>query len=193
MYYIVGCLIILFIWLLVTTIVFSRYKHSHSVISYWADYNDTSTTDSPVDLVSEVWTNLPNNGEGSFTNTSFMMDAGVTTLMDKSTGAFDFRELSLGDTVYIRNDYEVTPTLNGTHLSVRYLLGTGEGQYTLEKAITTLSDGARSYRISLGVDMIYMGDDNTRQNPVQLQVLTSEKATVKNNGSVVHVLRHASR
>ena len=188
---IIGCIVLIvliIVWLIVITIIFST-DDSNQNVNFWADYNDTSTSDNALILQSEQWTTLPNNGEGMFTNTSYLPES-VGTLMDTSTGAFDFSGLSLGDTVYIRNDYTVSPTLNGTHLSVRYLLGQEDSQYTLEKAITTLSDGARTYRISLGIDMIYMGDDNTRNNPVYLQVLVSEEATIRNNGSVIHVIHN---
>ena len=85
--------------------------------------------------------------------------AGVTELMDVSTGAIDPTELSLGDSILIRNDYVVNPATNNSLLEFRYSLGTGAGAYVLEKTVGRLDDGSgRDYRQSVSTDLIYMGD-----------------------------------
>ena len=153
-----------------------------------ADYNDTSTTTTPVTLVSGTWTTVPNNGAGSFTNLSYL-PAGVTSLMDTSTGAFDVSELTLGDAVYIRNDFTVTPSTNNTLLELRYQLGTGGGSYTLEKIVSRLDSGSGiPYRFSLEPDLIYMGDANTKNNPIVLQVKLSGNGSLVNAGSAISVV-----
>ncbi len=153
-----------------------------------ADYNDTSTTTTPVTLVADTWTTLPNDGAGTFTNLSYL-PAGVTSLMDTSTGAFDTSELTFGDAVYIRNDFTVTPTTNNTLLELRYQLGAGGGIYTLEKIVSRLDSGSGiPYRFSLEPDLVYMGDANTRDNPIVLQVKLSGNGSLVNAGSAVSVV-----
>ena len=83
------------------------------------DYNDTSTTTTPLTLLNDVWTNIPNDGLGAFTNKTYA-PTGVTELMDTSTGAIDTSELVLGDTILIRNDFQVTPSTNNALLELRY-------------------------------------------------------------------------
>jgi len=156
----------------------------------FADYNDASTAGTPIALVADTWTTIPNDGAGAFTNLSYL-PSGVTALMDTSTGAIDVSELSLGDVVLIRNDYTVTPATNNASLSFRYQLGTGGGSYTLEKRVGRLDEGSGiGYRQSLNVDKIYMGDANTRDNPIVLQVKLSTTGTLVNAGSAISVVRH---
>lgn len=152
-----------------------------------ADYNDTSTAASPVVLAADTWTTLPNNGAGAFTNLTYLPD-GITSLMDTNTGAFDFSQLKLGDNCFIRNDFSVTPQTNNALLSLRYSLGTGANTYTLETIIGRLDSGSGiPYRFALTPHMIYMGDLNTKDNPITLQVKLSSAGTAVNAGSSIGV------
>jgi len=152
------------------------------------DYNDTSTTTSALVLTGGVWTTIPNDGLGAFSNDTYKPN-GITELMDVSTGAIDPTELTLGNTLLIRNDYVVTPGTNNTLLEFRYTLGAGGGAYTLEKIIGRLDSGSGNpYRFSLVPDLIYMGDLNTRDNPIAIQVKLSANGTLVNAGSVIQVI-----
>ena len=86
------------------------------------DYNDTSTTASPLVLVADTWTTIPNDGLGAFTNKTYKPD-GVTELMNTSTGALDATDLVLGSSILVRNDFSVTPNTNNSLLEFRYTLG----------------------------------------------------------------------
>ncbi len=155
----------------------------------FADYNDATTSTTPVSLSADVWTDIPNDGAGAFTNLSYL-PANVTRLMDTSTGEFLFDELSLGDTVYIRNDFTLTPSTNNQLLTLRYTLGQGAGEYTLETIIGRLDSGSGvGYRFSLVPFFIYIGDLNTKDNPVKLQLKTSGTSTVVNAGSAIGVTK----
>ena len=153
------------------------------------DYNDASTASVPINLSGQAWTDLPNDGLGAFTNTAYA-PPGVTSLMDNSTGYIDPTQLKLGDTMLIRNDYTITPNINNTALEFRYVLGTGAGEYTLSNVSRRLDLGAGiGYRIASGVDLIYMGDTNTRDNPIKLQVRLSNGGTLTVAGSVIQVIQ----
>lgn len=152
------------------------------------DYNDTSTTTTPLVLSADVWTTIPNDGLGAFSNDTYA-PSGVTELMNVATGAIDPTELTLGNTLLIRNDYVVTPGTNNTLLEFRYTLGTGGGAYTLEKIIGRLDSGSGNpYRFSLVPDLIYMGDLNTMNNPIAIQVKLSANGTLVNAGTVIQVI-----
>jgi len=154
-----------------------------------ADYNDTSTSASPIALTANTWATIPNDGLGSFTNLAYLPD-GVTTLMNTSTGAFDFSQLSLGDNCFIRNDFTINPNINNSLLSLRYELGSGGSIYTLETIIGRLDSGSnQDYRFSLTPQMIYMGDTNTKDNPIKLQVKLSTNGTLVNAGTSIGVVR----
>lgn len=153
------------------------------------DYNDTSTTTTPVVLVGNTWTVILNDGLGAFTNKAYT-PSGVTELMDVSTGKIDPTELPLGSTILVRNDFTVTPNTNNSLLEFRYTLGVGGGAYTLEKIIGRLDSGSGiGYRRSLVPDMIYMGDTNTRDNHIGLEVRLSAGGTLVNSGSAIQVIK----
>jgi len=153
------------------------------------DYNDTSTAASPLALVADTWTTIPNDGLGAFTNKAYA-PFGVTELMDTSTGAIDPTQLSLGDDIIIRNDFRVNPNVNNALLKFRYQLGAGADVYELETNLGRLDDGSgKDYPFSLTTDYIYMGDLNTLNNPIFLQVNLSTDGTLTNAGSVIKASR----
>ncbi len=152
------------------------------------DYNDNSTQTTPVALISDVWTAIPNDGQGAFTNKTFKPNS-VTELLDESTGFLDCSELPLGSAIIVRNDYTVIPNTNNSLLRFRYTLGSGLGEYTLEKTVGRLDAGSGvPYRFSLTTDYIYMGDENTRNNPIKLEVKLGTTGSLINAGSVIQVV-----
>ncbi len=149
------------------------------------DYNDASGS---FTLSANTWTDLPNDGAGAFTNKAYA-PAGITELMDVSTGYIDPTQTNLGDVLLIRNDFTITPTTNNALLEFRYALGGGAGSYTLPTIIGRLDSGSGTpYRFTLRADKIYMGDDNTRLNPIKLQVRLSSNASVTNAGTVITLI-----
>ncbi len=153
------------------------------------DYNDASTTITPVTLAGNTWTSIPNDGLGAFTNKTYAPN-GVTDLMDVLTGEIDVTELPLGSSILIRNDYTVIPNTNNSLLEFRYTLGFGGDSYTLEKIVGRLDSGSGiGYRRSLVPDLIYMGDINTRDNPIGLEVRLSAGGTLVNAGTVIQVIK----
>jgi len=153
------------------------------------DYNDATTSVTPIALTTNTWTTITNDGAGAFTNTAYLPE-GVTSLMDTATGEFDFSQLSLGDNAFVRNDFTVTPNTNNALLSLRYQLGASGASYTLETIIGRLDSGSgQPYRFSLTPQMIYMGDTNTKDNPVKLQIKLSSNGSVVNAGSSIGIVR----
>jgi len=150
------------------------------------DYNNTTGI---VNIVADTWTDIPNNGLGAFTNKTYK-PTGVTEFMDTSSGYIDVSELVLGDTIIIRNDYKINPNTNNALLEFRYELGTGAGLYNLEKIVGRLDAGSgKDYRFNLSTDLIYIGDVNTKDNPIKLQVRLSTNGTLLNAGSVIQLIK----
>ena len=155
-------------------------------IGGFVDYNDASTASSPVTLLDDTWTDIPNDGAGAFSNNK--LPTGCTNLLDPSTGSILINELPIGSSIIIRMDYTVTPTSNNAALDFRYTLGAGAGAYTLETTVNRLDEGSgREYRQALVTHYIYVGDDNTRNNPIQPQVKLSGGGTLVNAGMVIEV------
>jgi hypothetical protein len=150
------------------------------------DYNDTTGS---ISLVANTWTDIPNDGLGAFTNKTYKPE-GVTELLDVSTGYLDASETELGETILVRNDYQVNPNTNNALLEFRYELGNGAGIYTLEKIVGRLDSGSgQDYRFSLEPDLIYMGDTNTKESPIKLQLKLSTNGTLTNAGSAITLIK----
>lgn len=152
----------------------------------FADYNDAATASSPIALLSDVWTVVTNDTLGAFTNTTYLPE-GVSSLF--SSNEIDVSELSLGDAILIRYDFTITPQVNGSFCELRLSLGNGGGAYNLNRPIGTLSNGAGYQYQVTGEFYVYMGDTNTRDNPIGLEVKCSENALLQNAGLVIQVIR----
>lgn len=150
------------------------------------DYNDSTW---PINIVADTWTTIPNDGLWSFTNKTHKPD-GITELINTTTWEIDVTELELGDTILIRNDFTVSPNTNNALLEFRYALGAWAWSYTLETNLWRLDDGSgKTYRFSLKPDAIYMGDTNTRDNPIALQIKLSTDWVLTNTWSFIQLLR----
>ena len=147
------------------------------------DYNDNS---GDVTLVSDTWTDVPNNGAGAFTNKTYKPTT-VNEVLDDSTGYLDFSELTLGSQLLIRNDFTVTPNTNNCLLEVRYLLGQGAGEYALKFWSERLDSGSGiGYQRVISFP-IYMGDTNTQGGVGKLQVKLSTTGSINNAGSYIKI------
>ena len=148
------------------------------------DYNSTNAAFS---VTSDTWTTVENNGLGASTNKTYTLPS-APEVMD-SQGRIIFDNLSLGDSLVVRTDISVTPTVNGAAIDYRWQLGTGGGLYTLPSFLGTLANGAGVAVRFLFMSYIYAGDSNTYDNPVELQIHSSEACTVNNSGSAIQILQ----
>lgn len=144
-------------------------KVAAGTLSGFQDWNDTATATTPIAL-SGTPAELTNDGLGTFTNTAYAVN-GHGNIWDASTNRFDFSSLKLGDSVDIRPDVTVTTTGPNRNISMSIELAIGGSAYTLnidERAFKTA--GVHQIVRWYG---IYMGDNNTRNNPARL-TMTSD-------------------
>ncbi len=144
----------------------------------FVDYNNSG---SAITLTPDTWTDVPNDGAGSFTNTGYL-PSGVSGVLDTSNGYLDFDDLPLGSELILRNDITVTPNTNNALLEFRYVLGTGANQYELNFFSERLDNGSGVAYQKVTTFPIYMGDTNTKGNPGKLQVRLSSAGTFQNAG-----------
>ena len=144
----------------------------------WMDYNDSTGS---FTVVADTWTNVPNNGAGSFTNKTFKPPS-VTEVLDTTTGHLDFSDLPLGSEISLRNDLTIVPNSNNALLQMRYVLGTGANEYALNFLSDRLDSGSGVIYQKVRTFPIYMGDTNTKNNAGKLQIKLSLAGTVTNNG-----------
>ena len=150
------------------------------------DYNDNT---GEIDLITDTWTDVPNNGAGAFTNKAYAPSE-VNELLDVLTGYLDFTELDLGSSVQVRIDFKVKPNINNATLECRYVLGNGGGEYALTVFEKRLDRGSGiDYDSNKGSFLIYMGDDNTRLNAGKLQVKLSSDGKLTNAGVAIQIFK----
>ena len=107
----------------------------------FVDYSDTATATTPIPLTTiNTSYQLTNNGLGAQTLTTYVIP-GTGTWWNTSTNYFDFSSLSLGDTVQIRADVEITTTSANSVVTLDLELGIGGTPYKL-----TLSDSIQISR-----------------------------------------------
>jgi len=162
--------------------IFLRDRHG------FADYNDAATVLAPIDLVTDTWTTLTNDSLGPNTLLTYL-PIDVAALMSAG-GNIDVTDLTIGSDIIIRHDFIVTPDAQNLILSFRYMLGTGAGSYTLESSLGKLDSGVVGHRFALTTNYIYIGDSNTRDNPIVPQVRLSGNGEVINSGMVIRATQH---
>jgi hypothetical protein len=144
----------------------------------WIDYNDSTGSFS---ISADTWTDVPNDGAGSFTNKTYKPIT-VSDVLDESTGYLDFSDLPMGSEISLRNDITVTPNTNNALFELRYVLGTGAGEYALNFLSERLDSGSGVAYQRVTTFPIYMGDTNTKNNPGKLQARLSTPGTIQNAG-----------
>lgn len=153
------------------------------------DYNDEGTSTSPIMVLGNMAdTLLTNDTLGTFTNTTYAPQ-GVTSVWDEISNSFDWTQLSLGDTVEIRLDVEVTTTSPNQLIEVDLNLGGGGGEYSIPFiSETEKSTGLHKLNRFNG---IYIGDTNTLSNPGNFFIRSDANASVRVNGWYVKVTTKA--
>ena len=153
------------------------------------DYNDLATAGTPINLVANTWTDVPNDTLGTFTTETYLPN-GMSTLMDGSTGYLDFSELTLGSDILIRMDAIVNPNINNSLFEARYVLGQGGGEYILDSFSKRLDSGSGvDYSTEKGSFYIYMGDLNTKDGVGKIQIRLSSAGTLVNNGVAIKIYK----
>lgn len=153
----------------------------------WWDYNDTATTSTPIPItLAATEYQLTNNGLGANTNTSYGL-ASITDIWDTTSNIFDFIGLSVGDTVDLRIDIEVTTASTNNVITMSLELGVGGTPYKLP--IT------EQYFKSTGVHKVvvavpfYIGSLNVLNFPARLLISNDTVgSTVKVNGWFVRAI-----
>ena len=161
----------------------ASYVSNNEAKNGFMDYNDTTGS---VSLVSDTWTDVPNNGLGVSTNKTYK-PALINEVLDSSNGYLDFSELTLGTQLLIRNYFTIIPNVNNSSLQVRYLLGQGAAEYELKIRDEKLDMGSGiDYQKVISIPL-YIGDENTKGGAGKLQVKLSHNGTLINSGSYIKI------
>ena len=154
----------------------------------WIDYNDTGGS---TNLVANTWTNITNDGQGAFSNSSTPpLAGGVTSLINVSDGTLDFTQLDISDIVFMRWDFSVFPNTNNSSLDFRFYVGETGQEYPLNLPIPRLDKGAGIEYPEAGLFELYMGDLNTLNGGAILQVRSDSAGSFINRGIVLTYFKY---
>lgn len=153
----------------------------------WFDYNDLATSITPLVVLAEQFTKIPNDTLGPFTNLAFKPE-GITSLWNPVTSQFEWNYLEFGDMVDIRVDLEVTTESPNQTVELELVLGIGSGgEYSIPFANETEKNaGALDLNRFNG---IYMGDPTTKNYPSEFRIKSDSNLTVKTRGFYIRVIK----
>lgn len=126
-----------------------------------------------------------NDATGPQTNETYL-PPGVTTLYDAANSQLDFTDLANGSMVTVRFTLALTTTAANQRIRVRINVaigGTTPYQITLDDSIIKTAGATNLGETTL----IYVVDDNTRNNPAQFEFSSDGDATLDVQGWVVDV------
>lgn len=153
------------------------------------DYDDAATASSAIALTSaNTDYELTNDGAGSNTNLTYALPE-AANIWNTSTNRFDFSDLSLGDTIDIRLDIEVTTSNANTAVTVNLEMGVGGTTFSIPFITVTNFKTAGTYRMTR-FNSIYLGSANAKDNPARFLIQADNTgATVEVIGWYCRVLR----
>lgn len=153
----------------------------------FVDYNDLATTATPI-THSGVggYIALTNDTLGSYTNTNYL-PTGITTLWNTTNNQLDFSELSLGDMVDVRIDIQITTSVPNQDVNLKFRLAIGGFSYDLTFHHVS-PKAAGTYNIVRYIGL-YMGDNNTLNNPAEIMIDSDASCDIKVNGWYCKITR----
>lgn len=136
------------------------------------------------DLSAQSFTGTPivlQNDEGG-ANTYKNTLSGVNDVYNASTYEFDFSDLQIGDCVTIRVDLTITTSSNNQEIEIYMDLAQGTAnnyQISLGKRFYKT---AGTHNVSDIINFVYMGNNDTKNNPAEMYFNSDANATVLVNG-----------
>ena len=149
----------------------------------WADYNDTATSSTPINLTANTFSQLTNDGLGAQTTEEYSRGL---SFWNSSTNKLDISGTAVGDALLIRVELEVNPNINQSSVEFR-LWVEAFGGFSLPVPLGVLDDGAGAWYRRIIVLPFYVGSETVRDNPIQCQIKCSSQAQVRINGFYVGV------
>lgn len=150
------------------------------------DYNDLNTQTSPLVLTAGVPYKITNDTLGAFTNIT-NAPYGVSSIWDAVSNAFDFSELSIGDTIDIRNDLQITTIGANENVKMFFRLATGSPS---EYDLYFYDKNFKSAGVNVIQDFtsIYIGSQDFIDYPTEFYIVGDSGGSVKVNGWYTRIL-----
>lgn len=151
------------------------------------DYSDSATVITPLNIVSGVPLLFTNDTLGVYTSYS-NAPYGISNVYNGDTNQFDFTQLSIGDSVDIRLDFDVTTSINNQTYRVFVVLGVGSpSEFTKEiKWVQVKNAGLHTNFFDIKITMDYQ---DIIDSPAEIYIESDNNGTFVNNGYKVYIIR----
>lgn len=155
----------------------------------WYDYNDLTTQTTPQAITASTKTYLTNDGGGQYTTKTYKL-YGVDDLYNTSTNAFDFSNLSIGDTIGIRIDLIAETTSPNQDIEIGITFGIGSAsEYSLNLTNKQTYKTATTHDVVF-YNKIYIGSDDIKNNPAKIFMISDHNVNVKMNGYFIEARKY---
>jgi hypothetical protein len=153
----------------------------------FADYNDTATTSTPINVTASTWTKLTNNTLG--VNTLRALPSGITDVWNAVSHQLALSECPVKTMLELRADLSITTT------SANQLVRTSLRMAIGSPVEFSLAGGGTQFKTAGTQDFVfnmpfYIGSDNTRLNPGEIQIWSDASLTVVVRGWYIRVIKH---
>lgn len=113
----------------------------------WAFYEDSATSETPINLTANVWTDLTNDKAGSGTITTYKPSFVTGDLWNSANNSIVLTEVGAGKIIIVRNDFDITAGSSNTRLDARlYFPDTGKSIEFMHDNIANNNDLVRYSR-----------------------------------------------
>ena len=157
--------------------------------SGYATYYDSATVTTPISIVKDVWTALPNDCLGNYTSEDAMSTL-CSKLFDSTTGAFFFEDLPTKTSVELKASISVLTTVANTHIQFRLSFDAGIFETTDQKGKLNVNQSVAISEEDISQNFeFYLHSETIRDSIVKVEVLASENVDIKVSNFYVKVLK----
>lgn len=130
-----------------------------------------------------------NDGAGVNTRTD-LPPAGVTSVYDPVTSEFDLSQLSVGDNVTIRVDWEITTTAANQSITTQLNVDNNGAPFNIAFDYSEFKTaGTRPYAREI---TLFIGSNDVKDNPIEIQFSSDANATLNLGGWAIIITRRGA-
>ena len=142
--------------------------------TFFADYDDSATASSPINVVAGTWTKLTCDALGSSTYTNDLPSG--YSLWDTVNNRIDISDLSQDSRVSVRYDFIVTTSINNVGIKIRFKFNSDTPFYKTSR-LPRMDEGSGDYEI-FGPFNFYVGSGIVGRS-VDVEVITTSSTQIE--------------
>ena len=159
----------------------------NDTIGGWVDYEDLTTSITPINLTQNDWNNLTNDKSGPNTNITYKPTYITGNLWNSASNSVNFSEIGVGKVVIIRTDFNVTAGAANTRLDARLYFP--DTEKTVEFLHDNIADNNDLVRYSRTTQIFIQQSELTSGCKIQVRA-NKAGCTVKVENFLINVISH---